>query len=346
MSGGYAAPCHPPVVDVIAELGRGIGELASRALDLALPATCAGCGREGAALCVDCLPALDARLDRPPGVPIGLPGDVPEPLAQVEWCASFGGVARRAVHRLKYAGDRRLGEPLGAAVGRRWLRAGAGGDVLVPVPASPDRVADRGYDQAELLARAAGRVCGLPVHALLERTRRTTAQFDLDRQARAGNVAGAFRVRPGAFRRRRDVRSTSGAASHARRRRGRALDGAWVVLVDDVLTTGSTLGACARVLLDHGAPWRLGGHGRPGALIGPLPGGPAGPEARGTGAILGSRTRGPTTTPAGAAARSLTHRPGDGRPPASAAPGSATHMAELGRSNREDDRQGQELRSP
>jgi predicted amidophosphoribosyltransferase len=237
-------------VDVIAELGRGIGELASRALDLALPATCAGCGREGAALCVDCLPALDARLDLAPGVPIGLPGDVPEPLAQVEWCASFGGVARRAVHRLKYAGDRRLGEPLGAAVGRRWLRAGAGGDVLVPVPASPDRVADRGYDQAELIARAAGRVCGLPVHGLLERTRRTTAQFDLDRRARAGNVANAFRVRPGAFA--SPPGRAAGAVDDDAAPRA-ALDGAWVVLVDDVLTTGSTLGACARVLLDQGA---------------------------------------------------------------------------------------------
>ena len=244
-------------MDVIAELGRGIGELASRALDLALPATCAGCGREGAALCVDCLPALDARLDLAPGAPIGLPGDVPEPLAQVEWCASFGGVARRAVHRLKYAGDRRLGEPLGAAVGRRWLRAGAGGDVLVPVPASPDRVADRGYDQAELLARSAGRVCGLPVRPLLERTRRTTAQFDLDRPARAGNVAGAFRMRPDAF---GPPPAREGAADDAAPRAAldgaegsRGLGGAWVVLVDDVLTTGSTLGACARVLLDHGA---------------------------------------------------------------------------------------------
>jgi len=233
-------------MDVIAELGRGIGELASRALDLALPATCAGCGREGAALCAECVPALDARLELPAGTPIGLPGDVPEPLAQAEWCAAFGGVARRAVHRLKYAGDRRLAEPLGAAVGRRWLRAGAGGDVLVPVPASPDRVADRGYDQAELVARAAGRVCGLPVRPLLERTRRTTAQFDLDRRARAGNVAGAFRLRPEAF----GPGFRSGGAGGPR---SGGLDGTWVVLVDDVLTTGSTLAACARVLLDHGA---------------------------------------------------------------------------------------------
>lgn len=194
---------------------------------------CAGCEREGAALCVRCLPALDARLHLAPGTPVGLPGDVPEPLVQVEWCAPFSGVTRRALHRLKYAGDRRLADPLGRAVGRRWARAGAGGDLLVPVPASPDRVRDRGYDQAALIARAAGAACGLPVRDLIERTRVTTAQFDLDRRARRRNVEDAFRL---------GGQAGAGAPS-----------GTWVVLVDDVLTTGSTLAACARVLLEHGA---------------------------------------------------------------------------------------------
>ena len=221
-------------MDLLSEIGRNVGELVSRGLDVALPPTCAGCGREGAALCPSCRPALDVRLHLPPGTPIGLPGDLPEPLVQVEWCAPFGGVVRRALHRLKYAGDRRLAEPLGQAVGRRWGRAGAGGDVLVPVPASPDRVRDRGYDQAELLARAAGAGLGLPVQRILERSRATTAQFDLDRAARAGNVEDAFRM----------VGETGSPLN---------LEGAWIVLVDDVLTTGATLAACARVLLANGA---------------------------------------------------------------------------------------------
>lgn len=215
-----------------------ISEAASQALDLALPAVCAGCGREGRALCAECEPALNLRALRPPGVPIGMPGDTPAPLAQIEWCSGFTGVAKRALHRLKYSGDRRLAVPLGRAVARRWAHAGAGGDVLVPVPASADRVRDRGYDQAILIARAAGTQLRLPVHPeLLERTRRTIAQFDLDRASRGRNVRGAFRIRPGS-----SLPQGSGPGGAP-----------WIVLVDDVLTTGSTLAACAQVLLDAGA---------------------------------------------------------------------------------------------
>ena len=216
-----------------------LAALGTRALDLALPARCPGCGAEGPPICAACMPALDARLDLPPGIPIGLPSDVPPPLLQLEWCAPFNGLIRDALHELKYAGERRLAVPLGAAIARRWRRAGAGGDVLVPVPVHADRARSRGYDQAELIARSAARDLGLPCAPILERARATIAQFDLDRSSRATNVQGAFRLRP--------------RLTRDGRRDERPLQGRWIVLIDDVVTTGATLAACAAPLLGAGA---------------------------------------------------------------------------------------------
>src|SRR5262249_35143153 len=169
-------------------------------------------------------------------IPIGLPSDMPPPLLQLEWCAPFGGVVRRALHQLKYSGETRLATPIGEAVARRWERAGAGGDLLVPVPVHAEPRRPRGYDQAELIAAAAARRLRIPVSPILERARATTAQFDLDRRHRATNVAGAFRLRPG--------------GAHLG---PRPLAGRWIVLVDDVVTTGATLSACATPPLDAGA---------------------------------------------------------------------------------------------
>lgn len=201
-------------------------------LDVLLPPACPGCGREGEALCPGCRRSMTRRLDEPAGMPLGLPSAQPAGIVQLEWCAAYSGPARACVHALKYDGELRLIEPLAALMAERWRRAAVGGDVLVPVPVHAHRRRQRGFDQAELLARGVGRLLGLPVVAALERTERTTAQHQLGRRARAQNVGGAFLL---------------GRSQAAR------IEGCWAVLVDDVVTTGATLAGCARALYDGGA---------------------------------------------------------------------------------------------
>lgn len=208
--------------------------LTAQLLDLALPATCPGCGREGDPICPDCRPALAVRLERAAGVPIGLPAQLPAPLVQLEWAAPFAGTVRAALHALKYAGERRLARPLGEAAAERWRRAGAGGDVVIPVPVHAERARQRGYDQAALLAEVVADRLRLPTAAILERHRRTVAQFELDRAHRRANVSGAFRLRTGIT-----------AQPTVR--------GRWVILVDDVTTTGATLAACGEAVMAAGA---------------------------------------------------------------------------------------------
>ncbi|CAN5449287.1 hypothetical protein BH20CHL6_BH20CHL6_05670 [soil metagenome] len=164
-------------------------------------------------------------------MPIGLPGTVPPGLAQLEWCASFTGPARAAIHALKYQGERRLATPLGELLAARWVRAGTGGDVLVPVPVHASRLRERGYNQAALIARAAGAALHLPVVESLVRRESTEAQHALGRAARAVNVGGAF----------------------APAAQGPLLKGRWIVLIDDVMTTGATLSACAAIAANAGA---------------------------------------------------------------------------------------------
>ena len=201
-------------------------------LDLLLPPRCPGCGIEGAAPCAQCARQLARRLYEPAGVPIGLAAGLPAGLVQLEWCSAFSGPARASLHALKYDGERRLTRPLAGLMAARWRQAAIGGQVLVPVPVHAQRRRERGFDQAELLALEVGRQLGLPCLTALQRSARTVAQHALGRQARAGNVGRAFAVRE---------------------RHVAAIRGRWIVLVDDIVTTGVTMSACAHALRAAGA---------------------------------------------------------------------------------------------
>jgi ComF family protein len=132
-----------------------------------------------------------------------------------------------AVRRLKYDGRRALARALGELLAERYPYAGPA--LLVPVPLHPRRLRSRGFNQALLLARVLGRRRGLPVAArALRRIRATPAQAGLPAAARKDNLERAFVV-------------------------AAPVDGARVVLVDDILTTGATADACACALLDGGA---------------------------------------------------------------------------------------------
>ncbi|HVV94988.1 MAG TPA: ComF family protein [Hyphomicrobiales bacterium] len=220
-----------------------------RLLDLALPPLCLGCGRpvgDHRALCAPCWADFHPiarpfceRLGTPFAIDLGpgalSPKAIADPPAfdRARAVARFDGTARHLVHRLKYS-DRL---DLAPAMGRWMRRAGSevldGADALVPVPLHAFRLWRRKFNQSAELARAIAVAGGPPVsYGALRRTRPTRPQVGLSASERARNLQGAFAVRP------------PGRAAVAGRR---------LVLIDDVMTTGSTLDAAARVLRRAGA---------------------------------------------------------------------------------------------
>jgi len=138
---------------------------------------------------------------------------------------------RAIIHAFKYDRRRSLARPLGRLLREAGGPVLHGADAVVPVPLHPWKRMQRGFNQSAELART----LGLPVHPLLWRSRATRAQAGLTPGQRRRNVAGAFALAPW------------------RRRTGRDVANQVLVLVDDVMTTGATLDACARVLKGGGA---------------------------------------------------------------------------------------------
>lgn len=218
---------------------------AGRRLLARLPGTCLLC--EGPAdawgVCEPCLADLPWNRDACARCALPLPDGLalcpacalaPPPQARAFAALRYEFPASALVSRLKYGGRLLhapvLGEMLLAAVD---LHPGPLPRLLLPVPLHPARLAGRGYNQALEIARPVARRLALPLETRLVRRRRaTTAQMTLDRAARAGNPAGAFSV---------DARRLAALGP-----------GLTVALVDDVMTTGATLGEIARLLLSSG----------------------------------------------------------------------------------------------
>jgi ComF family protein len=214
------------------------------ALDIALPTLCVSCREpvEGDGVCPECWTKLS--FIEPPYCPrLGIPfvydpgPDMlsmeaianPPAYTRARAAVRYDEVARTLVHALKYH-DR---TDLAPAMGRWMARAGRelldGADMLIPVPLHWRRAWGRRFNQSGALSRAIERQSGIKLRGdLLQRVRATEQQVGLSRAQRASNVQGAFQL-------------STEAKSQVQGRR--------MVLIDDVLTTGATLDACARALL-------------------------------------------------------------------------------------------------
>jgi len=212
------------------------------------PASCALCGAAGARLCDDCATDLDAdrahccpqcALPLPPtaavatrcGQCLATPPAFDQSLTAARYTPPFD----QLIIALKYHADLAQAPLLADLLAERLRNAlpvTEHPDLLLAVPLSSGRLAERGYNQAGEIARALGKRLGIAVHEPVLRIRHTAAQAQLPHAARQRNVRGAFAVRDGL----RDV-----------------LHDRVVGVVDDVMTTGATLSELARVLKAAGA---------------------------------------------------------------------------------------------
>lgn len=140
------------------------------------------------------------------------------------------GFGKKIIHSYKYSKRVELSRPLGVMAANRLKESGIEPDFIVPIPLHWSRYFMRGYNQSELVGKVISEQTGIPMKKFLVRSKRTKQQAKLDRKQREKNLMGAFSVKKNEFLKKRTI-----------------------LLIDDVITTGSTLTAATKVLLDEGA---------------------------------------------------------------------------------------------
>lgn len=197
--------------------------LLTRLVDLLYPRTCANCGRVGeSAWCAYCTRDLSDQVFE------GIERTLESGLTVVA-AGLHRGMLRSAIHAFKFEGAVALAEPLGAALGSELAHAQNEVDLVTAVPLHPRRERWRGYNQSALLAQVVAAHLNTTYKNVLLRTRYAAPQVGRDAPSRRQAVDGVF-----------DVAADS-------------LTGLRVLVVDDVVTTGSTLMACASALVEAGA---------------------------------------------------------------------------------------------
>ena len=203
-------------------------------LDFLLPPRCGGCRTVGSWLCARCrarIRRLEEPLCRRCGVEVesarsecGCRSRLRN-IARLRSAGVYEGPLEAAIHRFKYQGWRRLAGPLALLMAERLAVEGLAARLVVAVPLHPTRLRERGFNQSELLAGELRRrlALGAPSGRLV-RTRQTPPQVGHDRLWRLANVRDAFGWK------------------------GDRLDGSPILLVDDVVTSGSTAKELAKLL--------------------------------------------------------------------------------------------------
>ncbi|MBQ6504467.1 MAG: ComF family protein [Flexilinea sp.] len=219
--------------------GVNIRNIFGHVLNWIYPPACVSCGKPGALICEECLSKL-------PAVGEHFCTHCGKPLMKNHFCSLCGkssfrfqsarapylydGPVSAMIKKLKFSGMLSLVPILSQYLTEYWQNLGWEADLIVPVPLSRSRQAQRGFNQSELIARQFAKSTGIPCEGrALMKQKHTREQVGLNADERRQNLIGAFAAEPAFIRNRQ------------------------ILLIDDVMTTGSTFAECSAVLLDAGA---------------------------------------------------------------------------------------------